>query len=74
LNKVFDAGYTIISLPFRFTFNHWSVTISLVKEQYVIRREIVKEVRNLGYDYNVYLKDSKDSFESSLPLGRGASK
>lgn len=58
LNQLFDAGYTIIALPFRFTFNHWSVAISLVKEQYVIRREIVKEARNLGYDHSVYLKDT----------------
>lgn len=58
LNQLFDAGYTIIALTFRFTFNHWSVAISLVKEQYVIRRKIVKEARNLGYEYDVYLKDS----------------
>lgn len=58
LNQLFDAGYTIIALPFRFTFNHWSVAISLVKEQYVIRREIVEEARNLSYDYSVYLIDT----------------
>lgn len=58
LNQLFDAGYTIIALPFRFTFNHWSVAISLVKEQYVIRREIVKQARSLGYDYELYLRDS----------------
>lgn len=34
------------------------MAISLVKEQYVIQREIVKESSNFGYDYEVYLKDS----------------
>ncbi len=58
LNQLYNSGYTIIALPFRFTFNHWSVAITLVKEQYVLRREIVKEAVNLGYDYDVYLKDT----------------
>ncbi len=58
LDQLYDAGYTTIALPFRFTFNHWSVAISLVKEQYVIRREVVKEAINLGYDYDIYLKDT----------------
>lgn len=62
LNQLYDAGYTIIALPFRFTFNHWSVAISLVKEQYVIRREVVKEAINLGYDYDIYLKDTNFSW------------
>lgn len=57
LNQLFEAGYTIIALPFRFSFNHWSIAINLVKEQYIIRREIVKEAKNLGYEYNVYLNE-----------------
>lgn len=58
LNQLHDSGYTIIALPFRFTFNHWSVAISLVKEQYILRREIVKEAASLGYEYDIYLKES----------------
>lgn len=58
LNQVFEAGYTIVALPFRFTFDHWSVAISLIKEQYVIRREILTEVKRLGGDVDVYLCDS----------------
>lgn len=56
-SQLFDAGYTVIALPFRFTFNHWSVAISLVAEQYIIRRELVKEAKRLNYEYKVYLKD-----------------
>lgn len=62
LSQLYDAGYTIIAFPFRFTFNHWSVAISLVKEQYALRRNIVKEAIKLGYDYDVYLKDTNFSW------------
>lgn len=58
LSQLYNKGYTIIALPFRFTFNHWSVAISLVKEQYVLRREIVKEAVSTGYEYDIYLKEN----------------
>lgn len=60
--ELFDAGYTIIALPFRFTFNHWSVAFSLQEEQYTIRQEIVKRAKDLGYNYEVYLDDENFSW------------
>ena len=56
--KLYAAGYTIIAFPFRFTFDHWSVSLQLLQEHYVLRQAIIKRVINLGYDPEVYLKDA----------------
>ena len=42
LQKLFDEGYTIIALPFRFSFRHWTIAIDLLKEQEVIRQELLR--------------------------------
>jgi hypothetical protein len=39
---LFEEGYTIIALPFRFSFRHWSIGIDLLKEQEVLRKELSK--------------------------------
>jgi hypothetical protein len=54
LKQIFDRGYTIIALPYRFTFRHWSVAISLTKDQYQLRQEIRAEAKRLGYEYKIY--------------------
>ena len=43
LRRVFQEGYTIVALPFRFTLNHWSVAINLVKEAKPLREAIAAE-------------------------------
>lgn len=40
LKTLFEEGYTIIALPFRFSFRHWSIAISLLKEQEALRKEL----------------------------------
>jgi Protein of unknown function (DUF1350) len=40
LRALFDEGYTIIALPFRFSFRHWDIAIGLLKEQEVLRKEL----------------------------------
>jgi hypothetical protein len=42
LQTLFEKGYTIIALPFRFSFRHWSIAIDLLKEQEVLRKELSK--------------------------------
>ena len=42
LQTLFEEGYTIIALPFRFSFRHWSIAIDLLKEQEVLRKELSK--------------------------------
>lgn len=57
LKKLFAEGYTIIALPFRFTFDHWSVSLQLLREQYVVRKALIEEIKRLQYDTKVYLED-----------------
>lgn len=40
LQNLFDEGYTIIALPFRFSFRHWPIAIGLLKEQEALRKEL----------------------------------
>ncbi|PZD75182.1 hypothetical protein C1752_00475 [Acaryochloris thomasi RCC1774] len=48
LQDLFDQEYTIVALPFRFTFRHWSVALSLLKEQQAIRQELCKISQSAG--------------------------
>ena len=54
LKQLFEERYTIIALPYRFTFRHWSVSIELVKELGELRKAILAEAKWLGYDYTIY--------------------
>ena len=56
LRQLFEQGYTVIALPFRFTFRHWSTAISLVRDQSELRKEIAAEAKRLGYEYTLYLE------------------
>jgi hypothetical protein len=42
LRTLFEEGYTIIALPFRFSFRHWSIAIDLLKEQEALGKELSK--------------------------------
>jgi hypothetical protein len=57
LRRLFAEGYTIIALPFKFTFDHWSVSLQLLREQYVARKALIEEVKRLQYDTKIYLED-----------------
>lgn len=54
LSQLFAEGYTIIALPFRFSFRHWSIAVSLLKEQEVISKELITIAQNHGYEFAVY--------------------
>ncbi|MEL6581502.1 MAG: DUF1350 family protein [Cyanobacteria bacterium J06621_12] len=58
LKKLYEAGYTILVLPFRFTFDHWSVSLQLLREHYTLRLGLIEQVIGLGYDPEVYLQDA----------------
>ncbi|MGI0492926.1 DUF1350 family protein [Alkalinema pantanalense CENA528] len=57
LKQLFQAGYTIIALPFRFTFNHWDVALDLLEEHYAVRLGIIEKLAELTED----LSDTPDS-------------
>ncbi|MCP9837448.1 DUF1350 family protein [Cyanobium sp. N.Huapi 1H5] len=49
LRRLFEEGYTIIALPFRFSFRHWDIAIGLLKEQDVLRKELSTITGNAFY-------------------------
>lgn len=59
LEKLFEQGYTVVALPFRFTFRHWSVAIGLAQDQVELRQALLDEAKHLGYDYKLYQEDPK---------------
>jgi|GEM_PF-319531 len=48
LRRIFQEGYTIVALPFRFTLNHWSVALNLVKNAKPLREAIRAEAERLN--------------------------
>lgn len=57
LQRLFDDRYTIILLPFNFSFNHYAESGFLIREQYEITPELVRRAILAGYDYKPYLDD-----------------
>ncbi|MBD2522470.1 DUF1350 family protein [Nostoc sp. FACHB-133] len=62
LQSLFNQGYTIILLPFNFTFNHYVEAGFLMREQYEILPELVRMASVEGYDYEAYLDDKNFSW------------
>ncbi|WP_414549703.1 DUF1350 family protein [Anabaena sp. CCY 0017] len=62
LKSLFDQQYTIVILPFNFTFNHYAEAGFLIREQYEIIPEIVRIAQLLNYDYQAYLNDANFSW------------
>jgi hypothetical protein len=57
LQRLFKDGYTIVLLPFNFTFNHYAESGFLIREQYEIMPEVVRRAIFAKYDYEIYLSD-----------------
>ncbi|MEH2243412.1 DUF1350 family protein [Nostoc sp.] len=62
LQSLFEQGYTIILLPFNFSFNHYVEAGFLMREQYEILPELVRMANVAGYDYEAYLDDKNFSW------------
>jgi hypothetical protein len=54
LQTLFEEGYTIVAIPFRFSFRHWAIAIDLLKEQEILRDELTTIANQLGYEAEVY--------------------
>ncbi|AFY32586.1 DUF1350 family protein [Calothrix sp. PCC 7507] len=59
LSKIFAQGYTIVALPFRFSFRHWPIAIDLFKEQNILAEEIPKIAEKLNYQFDIYQNKKK---------------
>lgn len=57
--KIFEQGYTIIALPFRFSFRHWSIAIELLQEQEIIHQELLKTFIKNDHLTNIYIDKTK---------------
>ncbi len=62
LQSLFEQGYTIIILPFNFTFDHYVEAGFLIREQYEILPELVRMATVNKYDYEAYLDDKNFSW------------
>jgi hypothetical protein len=58
LQTLFEAGYTIVALPFRFSFRHWEIAIDLFREQDILRGELEKIATSLDYEHCIYQEKS----------------
>jgi hypothetical protein len=62
LQRLFNDGYTIVILPFNFTFDHYAEAGFLIREQYEIMPELVRRAIFAKYDYKPYLSDQNFSW------------
>lgn len=59
LKKLFEEGYTVVAIPFRFTFRHWSVSIEIARGLIDLRKDLYSEALFRGYkdNINIYNED-----------------
>jgi hypothetical protein len=62
LQRLFNDGYTIVILPFNFTFDHYAEAGFLIREQYEIMPELIRRAIFAGYEYKPYLSDESFSW------------
>ena len=55
LRQFYEAGYTVVALPFRFTLDHWGIALTLLQEHYALRPFIIEAAQQQGYSTDVYL-------------------
>jgi hypothetical protein len=59
LRSLHEQGYTIVALPFRFSFRHWDIALSLVTYQDEFNNELLGEARRLGYRDEIYRENPR---------------
>lgn len=69
LRSLYQEGYTLVALPFRFSFRHWSVAVSLANGKTQIRRELTELAKQQGYSYSLYSEDPNSPAFNYLWLG-----
>jgi hypothetical protein len=58
LGQLFDAGYTIVAFPFRFSFRHWSIAANLFTEQQHLREMLIQSTQAIRIK-QIYQDDTK---------------
>lgn len=54
--ELYQEGYTLVALPFRFSLRHWQIAYSLLEEQYRLRKILPDLAKRSGYDACLYGK------------------
>ncbi len=54
LEEIYAAGYTVVAIPFRFSFRHWGIALSLLEEQRRLRAYLPELAARDGYGAEVY--------------------
>lgn len=54
LRHLFDRGYTIVALPYRFTLRHWDVATGLASDQCTLQQVLIEEAQYRGYEAQIY--------------------
>lgn len=62
LQRLFNEEYTIVLLPFNFSFDHYAESGFLIREQYDIMPELIRMAIFEGYNYGAYLSDRNFSW------------
>ncbi|WOD40711.1 DUF1350 family protein [Nodosilinea sp. E11] len=59
LQELYRAGYTVVALPFRFSFRHWSIALNLLEEQRRLRKLLPGLAEQAGYESAIYEQDDR---------------
>jgi Protein of unknown function (DUF1350) len=69
LRRLYHSGYTLVALPFRFSFRHWSVALSLAEGKTQIRQELTELAKQQGYSHSLYSEEPNSPAFNYLWLG-----
>lgn len=54
LNILYAEGYTLVVLPFRFSFRHWQIALGLLDEQQRLKNDLPQLAQQAGYATQIY--------------------
>jgi len=56
--EIYQEGYTLVALPFRFSLRHWQIACSLLEEQHQLRQILPDLAEHQGYKSSLYREES----------------
>lgn len=54
LETLYQEGYTLVALPFRFSLRHWQIAHSLLEEQHQLQKILPDLAKRYGYSASIY--------------------
>lgn len=62
LHELYNAGYTVVAMPFRFSFRHWAIALDLLEEQRQLQTCLADLADRLGYASDLYQRSDRYSW------------